>query len=167
MVGEGGIPLANPDARGVIVREDSEFHMRRSLLLTTLATMATMTGGPAHAGTSVGVSIDISQPGVYGRIDIGSRPPPAVVYAQPIVVAPTPVAVVQQPIYLYVPPPHQARWSRYCGAYAACGQPVYFVQETWVREHRGYRDDDRDDDDRRGKRRHKGKDKDRHHDRDD
>jgi len=33
-----------------------------------------------------------------------------------------------------VPPAHQARWGRYCGSYRACGQPVYFVQESWVRD---------------------------------
>ena len=105
--------------------------MRRSLLFTLLAA-ATLS--PALAGTNVGVSIGINQPGVYGRIDIGNMPPPAVVYAQPVVIAPTPVAVYQRPIYLYVPPAHQANWGRHCGAYAACGQPVYFVQEAWVHE---------------------------------
>jgi len=95
-----------------------------------------------------------------GRIDIGNYPAPAVVYAQPVVVAPAPAAVYQQPIYLYVPPVHQANWGRYCGRYAACGQPVYFVQETWIRENsrREYRGRDRHNDrqedrhnDRRGK----------------
>ena len=32
------------------------------------------------AQTSVGVSIGINQPGVYGRIDIGNYPPPVLVY---------------------------------------------------------------------------------------
>jgi hypothetical protein len=89
---------------------------------------------PALAQTSVGVSIGIHQPGVYGRIDIGNQPPPAVVYPQPVIIAPAPVAVHRQPIYLYVPPGHQKHWSRYCGRYNACGQPVYFVQERWVRD---------------------------------
>lgn len=120
--------------------------------------LAAATLSPAFGGTSVGVSIGFNQPGVYGRIDIGNMPPPAVVYAQPVIIAPTPVAVVQQPIYLYVPPTHQANWGRYCGAYSACGQPVYFVRETWVRD-RSYRgDDDRDDEDRQERRgRKKGK----------
>ena len=99
---------------------------------------------PALAETNVGVSIGINQPGVYGRVDIGNYPPPAVVYPQPVIIAPTPVAVVQRPIYLYVPPGHQKHWAKHCGQYNACGQPVYFVQENWVREH--YRHDDRDDD---------------------
>jgi hypothetical protein len=37
-------------------------------------------------------------------------------------------------VYLYVPEKHQHDWRRYCGRYHACGQPVYFVRESWVRE---------------------------------
>lgn len=44
------------------------------------------------------------------------------------------MAVHRAPIYLYVPVAHQQQWSRYCPRYNACGQPVYFVQERWVRE---------------------------------
>jgi hypothetical protein len=88
----------------------------------------------AMAQTSVGVSIGINQPGVYGRIDIGNTPPPPVVYAKPIIYAPPRVAVVQEPVYLYVPPGHQKKWGKHCAKYDACGQPVYFVQEKWVKE---------------------------------
>jgi hypothetical protein len=90
--------------------------------------------GSAAAQTGVGVSIGINQPGVYGRIDIGNYGPPSLVYAQPVVVMPAPIAVHRSPIYLYVPVAHQQNWSRYCGGYGACGQPVYFVQERWVRD---------------------------------
>jgi hypothetical protein len=90
--------------------------------------------GPAHAQTSVGVSIGIRQPGVYGRINIGNFPAPELVYAQPVIVRPPAIVVQRAPIYLYVPPAHQQNWSRYCPRYNACGQPVYFVRETWVRE---------------------------------
>lgn len=103
----------------------------------------------ACAQTQVGVSIGIHQPGVYGRIDIGNVPPP-VVYAQPILIAPQAVVVHQAPMYLYVPPGHQKHWAKHCGAYNACGQPVYFVQEQWIRA--------RHDDDRHrghGKNKHK------------
>jgi len=89
---------------------------------------------PAAAQTGVGVSVTINQPGIYGRVDIGSLPPPPVVLPQPVVVAPSPVAVYQRPVYLYVPPGHQKNWAKHCARYAACGQPVYFVQEAWVRE---------------------------------
>ncbi len=88
----------------------------------------------AQAQTNIGVSIGINQPGVYGRIDIGNYPAPVPVYAEPIIVRRAPRNVQLQPIYLYVPPSQQRNWARHCGAYGACGQPVYFVQESWVRE---------------------------------
>lgn len=97
---------------------------------------ALLVAAPVLAETQVGVSIGISQPGVYGRIDIGNAPPPMVVLPQPVIIAPPPTVVLSQrrPIYLYVPADHQRNWARYCGRYGACGQPVYFVQERWVRE---------------------------------
>ena len=112
--------------------------MKKIIVAGALAVAA---AAPALA-TDVGVSISIAQPGVYGRIDIGRAPPPPVVYAQPMVIAPAPYAVQRHPIYLYVPLEHQRHWSRYCSRYAACGQPVYFVQDRWVRDrwearHRG------------------------------
>lgn len=101
--------------------------------------------GSAMAETSVGVSIGVYQPGVYGRIDIGNAPQPRYYNPQPVLIAPPPVYVTQQPVYLYVPPGHQKHWERYCGRYHACGQPVYFVREDWVRErydeHRRHGDD--------------------------
>jgi hypothetical protein len=51
-----------------------------------------------------------------------------------VIIAPPRVVVQQQPVYLYVPPAHQQHWSRYCGRYHACGQPVYFVRDEWVRD---------------------------------
>lgn len=94
------------------------------------------------AGAQTGVSIGINQPGVYGRIDIGNAPRPSLYGAQPVIVAPPRGAVQRQPVYLYVPPAQRQNWRRYCGQYGACGQPVYFVREEWVREryeheHRG------------------------------
>jgi hypothetical protein len=89
------------------------------------------------AQTAISGSISINQPGVYGRVDFGQAPPPppvALVYPQPVMIAPPPVAVVQPPLYLYVPPGHQRDWAHHCGYYHACGRPVYFVQERWVRE---------------------------------
>ena len=96
--------------------------------------LAACTLSPAFAQANVGVSIGINQPGVYGRIDIGAFPQPRIVYPQPVVIVQTPTAVYQQPVYLYVPQKHQQKWGKYCGRYGACGQPVYFVQENWVRE---------------------------------
>jgi hypothetical protein len=116
--------------------------MKRLVLLA----MALGAAIPAYAATSVGVSIGINQPGVYGRINIGDYPSPAVVYAQPVVIRPAPIAVHQRPIYMYVSTAQQQNWGRYCGQYNACAQPVYFVQDQWVREryqheHKGWQDD--------------------------
>jgi hypothetical protein len=129
-------------------------HMKKILLAVGLALGA---AAGAQASTNVGVSVSINQPGVYGRVDIGNAAPPLLVYPQPVVIAPPPRPIPRQPIYLYVPPGHQKNWGRYCGQYGACGQPVYFVQETWVRDryakaHPGWRYDDRRgwDDGRRG-----------------
>lgn len=90
---------------------------------------------PAMAAPNVGVSISVNQPGMYGRIDIGNDRygPPQLVYPQPVIIAQPPVVYERRPIYLYVPPAHQQNWRRYCGRYQACGQPVYFVKEQWVR----------------------------------
>lgn len=112
-------------------------HQRRARhFVPALAALALASLLPAAgAQTSVGVSIGVVQPGVYGRIDIGTFPAPAVIYPQPMVVVPSPVAVVQQPIYLYVPPGHQKHWAKHCAKYGACNQPVYFVPASWVRGH--------------------------------
>jgi hypothetical protein len=81
--------------------------------------------------SDVGVSINVGQPGFYGRIDIGDYPQPQVIYRQPVLVE-RPVRYVETaPIYLRVPPGHAKNWSRHCRAYNACGQRVYFVQDNW------------------------------------
>ena len=142
----------------------------KKLIFAACTAVAALAGiaSSAQAQTNVGVSIGINQPGVYGRIDIGNYPQPVVINPQPIIITQAPVVVQRQPIYLYVPPGHQKNWGKHCYRYGACGQPVYFVQEQWVRdryehEHPGWRGErhgkhrDRDhdrDDDRKG---HRGK----------
>jgi hypothetical protein len=101
--------------------------MKRFLFLAAVAAVA----APALAA-DVGVSVNIGQPGFYGRVDIGNFPPPQVIYSQPIVIRPVPVYVEEpEPIYLRVPPGHQRNWRKYCHRYDACGQPVYFVRDDW------------------------------------
>lgn len=108
---------------------------RRNLMLKLFVIALTACAvAPAFGQTSVGVSIGINQPGVYGRIDIGDFPQPRLIYPQPVVIVRSPVVVQQPPIYLYVPPGHQKKWAKHCARYNACGQPVYFVREDWVRE---------------------------------
>ena len=120
--------------------------MKRIIAMVILAAGA----AGAAAQTNVGVSVEVVQPGVYGRIDIGRFPQPEVVYAKPVIIRPAPVAV--QPVYLYVPPGHQKNWAKHCGRYNACGQPVYFVKESWVEaEHMKHGKKDKKD------KKHKGK----------
>ncbi len=107
--------------------------MKKFAALALLATAAAAPWCSARAA-DVGVSIGISQPGVYGRIDIGRFPQPQLVVQQPVVIG-RPVAVQQEPVYLWVPPGHRQNWRRHCGEYHACGVPVYFVQDRWYGEH--------------------------------
>ncbi|HEY0878663.1 MAG TPA: hypothetical protein VGE10_09445 [Zeimonas sp.] len=104
----------------------------------TLALAAALSLGTGFAtsafATDIGVSVEVGQPGFYGRIDIGTAPRPVLVYPEPIIVQPAPVAVVRQPIYLRVPPGHAKNWSKHCRRYEACGQPVYFVQDRWYED---------------------------------
>ena len=117
--------------------------MKRMLAVTLCAAAAV----PAIAA-DVGVSVEISQPGVYGRIDVGRFPAPQVIVPQPVIIQRGVVGSPVQPIYLWVPPGHRKNWARYCAQYRACGHPVYFVRHDWynreVRGHREFRGGDRD-----------------------
>ena len=102
----------------------------RALCGAALLGLGLLAGAPAQAA----VSVSVGEPGFYGRIDIGGMPAPQLIYTQPVVIAPPPQPIPRSPIYLRVPPQHSHNWGRYCGYYNACGQPVYFVQDRWVRE---------------------------------
>ena len=100
-----------------------------------LIVAATLAASSARA-TDVGVSVSVGQSGVYGRIEVGNGPPPQVVYQQPVIVQPPPVAVAVErpPVYLRVPPGHAKHWKKHCREYNACGERVYFVQERWYQD---------------------------------
>ncbi|AKU21506.1 hypothetical protein [Massilia sp. NR 4-1] len=98
-------------------------------LILAASLLAAVSAVPA-AAADVGVSINIGQPGFYGRIDIGNMPPPPVLYAQPVIIQ-RPVRVIREPLYLRVPPGHAKHWSKHCGRYNACGRQVYFVRDDW------------------------------------
>ena len=103
--------------------------MKRVLLVA--AAMACVSTALA---ADVGVSVSVGQPGFYGRIDIGSMPPPRLVYREPMIIEPVAVGVVRQPIYLHVPPGHAKHWRKHCHRYNACGERVYFVQDAWYND---------------------------------
>jgi hypothetical protein len=108
---------------------------------TMLAFAAALAATSVAQAADIGVSIGISQPGVYGRIDIGRFPQPAVIVAQPVIVAPPPVvAVPAQPVYMWVPPGHRKHWHKHCREYNACGVPVYFVRDDWYEQKVRYAD---------------------------
>ena len=130
--------------------------------LLALAALAS----PAAQAADVGVSIGFSQPGVYGRVDIGRYPQPVLIAPQPVIIG---RPVYREPVYLWVPPDHRRDWRRHCYQYRACGAPVYFVDDGWyhqqvvVRERGRGRDDWRDDDRGRGHGRNHGKGHDKGH----
>ena len=134
----------------------------RFLLQSTVALVAAV---PLVHAQSVSVNATITGeivPGVYGQVVLGNRPPPRVVYAQPVVAVPVVVAraVPMEPIYLHVPPGHAKNWRKHCHEYNACNRPVYFVRSAEYepgyrpdrrREHEhGHHGDHRDRDDDRG-----------------
>jgi len=110
-----------------------------AVMVTAASTAAVATfvfTAPAQAA-DVGVSISIAQPGVYGRVDIGRFPQPAVIVLQPVIIERPRVVVAQpvQPVYLWVPPGHRKNWGKHCHKYNACGMPVYFVRHDWYEQH--------------------------------
>jgi hypothetical protein len=97
---------------------------------------------PAAHAANVGVTVEVSQPGVYGRVDIGRFPQPAVIVPQPVIIG-RPVVVAPQPVYMWVPPGHRKKWSKHCRQYNACGVPVYFVRDDWYDQHVRHEDRNR------------------------
>jgi hypothetical protein len=106
--------------------------MRRQWLLLSVVGFVTMGAGVARAG-ELNINVILSgqvAPGVYGQVQLGSNPPPPVVYAQPVLVEPQSYAVAPPPVYLHVPPDHASHWREHCREYNACNRPVYFVRSA-------------------------------------
>ena len=125
-----------------------------------MAALAVLAFGATGANADVDISVALRGeivPGVYGRIDLGGRPPPTLVYSSPVLIEqPPPHVVMQEPIYLHVPPEHARDWRLHCGEYHACNRRVYFVRSAeyepgYVRgdQHERREDLRRDEHDRR------------------
>lgn len=149
---------------------------RGSLYLAALAAGLLGSAGSAHAGglslsVSVpgatviagrgGVAVGVGQPGFYGELSVGDLPaPPALIYAQPVIVT-GPPGYVGPPVYLHVPPGYERHWAEHCAEYHACARRVFFVQDDWYnrvyvpryrhfdRDHYRGHDEYRDHDDHR------------------
>lgn len=101
--------------------------MKRFLITAALAIAA----GPLAHASAVGFSVNIGQPGFYGRIDVGGFPAPALIYPQPMMIERGHNG--RPPLYLRVPPGHAKHWRKHCHSYRACGEAVYFVRDDWYR----------------------------------
>src|SRR5512137_1613250 len=111
----------------------------------------------AEPSVSVTVSGEIA-PGVYGEVQVGNAPPPPVVYAQPVIIAPRPHHDEGRPMYLHVPPGHAKNWARHCREYNACDRQVYFVKSAeYEPGYRGHKGRMRGDEGRRDERRDEGR----------
>ena len=118
----------------------------RAILSVLLSVLAFGTVVPLAQAQNVSISATITGeivPGVYGKVVLGNRPPPPLVYAQPVVAVPVVVAerMPMEPIYLHVPPGHAKHWRKHCQEYNACNRPVYFVRSAEYEP--GYRPDRR------------------------
>lgn len=96
-----------------------------------LAAAFTLAAASPALAADVGVSISIGDPNFYGRIDIGDYPRPRLIYSEPRVIY---REAARAPIYLHVPPGHAKNWRKHCGKYDACGERVYFVQDSWYNQ---------------------------------
>lgn len=117
----------------------------RSFILGWLAIgVSSMSVHAADLNVGVVISGEV-HPGVYGRVEIGSVPPP-LVFPRPVVIVPEPHRHYE-PLYLHVPPGHAKNWRKHCSHYNACGRPVYFVRsaeyDPGYRPERYRGDDDR------------------------
>lgn len=101
--------------------------MRRVFLAAALA--ASAMSGASVSSADVGLSVDVGEPGFYGRISIGDYPRPEVIYSRPIYFERE--AIERPPVYLHVPPGYERHWRSHCHEFRACGERVYFVRDDW------------------------------------
>jgi hypothetical protein len=125
--------VGDTGGRGVSLVVKTQGERLIMLRPTILAAAAGLLAAASVHAADVGVSVSVSQPGVYGRIDIGRFPQPQVVVQQPVVIRHPQVVVAQpvEPVYMWVPPGHRRHWAKHCHRYDACGRPVYFVRDDW------------------------------------
>jgi hypothetical protein len=120
--------------------------MKRILIAAVLVAVACFNTSTFAA--DVGVSLNIGQPGFYGRLDMNNYPQPRVLYRQPMRVERG--SRNRPPVYMRVPHGHARTWRNHCREYDACNERVYFVNHNWYnreyvpryQEQQGRRGDD-------------------------
>ena len=101
-------------------------------LLLSFASLLLLPIANADA-SNLGVNVILSgelRPGLYGQVELGNAPRPAMVYDYPVMVREERVYRYAEPVYLHVPPAYISNWSYHCGYYHACGRRVYFVRSV-------------------------------------
>ena len=99
--------------------------IRTSIASCLLAVAQAALAQPVYVNVTAG---GLLRPGVYGRIMFRDAPPPPLIYSQPVVASQTLGPMTGRPVYWYLPPGQVRKWATYCGKYAACDVPVYFVR---------------------------------------
>ena len=109
---------------------EQEIPMRKMLaaLCLPLACAAAPLAQAADVDLRVILSGELA-PGVYGRVDFGTAPPPPLLHPGPVTVMRKP-GHPTAPLYLHVPPGHAKNWRKHCHRYGACYRPVYFVKSA-------------------------------------
>jgi len=97
------------------------------LLVITLLILCSSRANAGQPIINLSVGGEVA-PGVYGQVQFGNAPPPAVVYEKPQIVFQQQEGEMRKPIYLHVPPEHAKNWANHCRQYNACNRPVYFVK---------------------------------------
>lgn len=112
------------------VKSKEVIKMRTFLLsLASLLLLPIATAKASDLGVNVILSGEL-RPGLYGQVELGNGPRPAMVYDYPVVVREERVYRYAEPVYLHVPPAYISNWSHHCGYYHACGRHVYFVRSV-------------------------------------
>lgn len=99
--------------------------IRSSIATACLAFAQAASAQPVYLNVTAGGQL---RPGVYGRIMFRDAAPPPVIFSQPVVASQALGPIKGRPVYWYLPPGQVRKWATYCGKYAACDVPVYFVR---------------------------------------
>lgn len=101
-------------------------------ILASVPLVLAAAAAPAAVAADVDLRVILSgelAPGIYGRVDFGTAPPPPLLRAEPVIIMRKPGAPAA-PLYLHVPPGHAKNWRKHCHRYGACYRPVYFVKSA-------------------------------------